>query len=663
MSNAFSERDKRSIAGRARTLLERLGEQDLLECREQYESECEQLFEAWRGTYPTDVSFDHRLEREGVTREECLQAICADKWIPDQPTPEWIDHLEELVEAVQQRTPQDILENPSQNWNVSGDHQANERIFGELSAAIAGYACDQLPDELADGVLSKTAIESLYEWFRRMFEGRFWRVPFAEFKGNVAAHEPDLATADPDEFRELPTEYYEEFLEYLFAGGFAELCREYPMYGRLLVTQFNQWEEQVRKFCTRLRSDYIRLANRFDVDGPLGEVVALEPLANDAFDDDRALMRVTFESGLTVVYKPRSVEIGATFYRVLDRLNDHLSTPNMNVPTYLVRDGYGWMEWVEYEERANEDAVKRYYRRAGTLICIAYFLGLIDCSVENLIVAGEQPVLIDVETVLQPYIRPDRRPVQSSLIEVVDDSVLGTGLLPYTLDYLEGENGPNQLATKLSGFGLSSDEAVLKGVTDPIVVKANTDIMTVERKSVSFNRSQNVPKVDGTDQPPRDYLAQIVEGFEQTYNTIVKLRDEDQLFEENGLFSDFEGVETCLLYRSWYRKTFKLLTSPESFHDGARFGLAMEWLAVPFCTDDTAKSPPWSLYDAERTALKHLKKPRFTCLTDELEIRMNGQRVGAKVDSTGLQRCRKRIASATSKDMHEQIKLIRECFD
>ena len=75
----------------------------------------------------------------------------------------------------------------------------------------------------------------------------------------------------------------------------------------------------------------------------------------------------------------------------------------------LNRDGYGWVEYVEYQPCSDETAVERFYQRAGMLLCSIYVLRGNDCHHENLIASGEHLVLIDMETLLHhdPHIFDD----------------------------------------------------------------------------------------------------------------------------------------------------------------------------------------------------------------------------------------------------------------
>ncbi|APX00245.1 LanM family lanthionine synthetase (plasmid) [Halobiforma lacisalsi AJ5] len=662
-SGVFSDEHKRLIVGRAQTLLERIDAGDSLEPSGLSEDENEEIFEEWEELFPSEEAFERRLEREGITKAECEDAIASDKLAEDEPLPEWIEQVENLAAWILAGDPDDYRA-PSTAADEPDSGDTDERPFPELSAAVGAYTRTRLADERVGKILSETAIEEMTSWFQIRFEERFIRILFVEFKTFTAAHDEDRAFADADDFEELPTEYYERFIEYLFTGGFVDLCQEYPMFARLVAVQIQQWVAHLEEFCERLEADRERLRERFSDGHSLGPVTDLKPLADDTHGDGRAIMRVEFDSGVTVVYKPRSVDAGETFYRVLDRIEDHLPLPDFKRPNYLCRDGYGWMEWIESAECPDESAVERYYKRAGSLLCIGYFLEFTDCQFENLIVSGEYPVLVDAETILHPYIIPDRKPTATGTSAVTDDSVLLTLLLPYSIENLASEDAPGDMPSRISGFSVASDPTDLEGVEYSVIKWPNTDVMSVERETASADRSENIPKVDSTDHPPEEYIDEIVDGFETTYETVLELRDDGRLSDEIGMPNAFETIENRLVYRPTMRYTavIKSLSSRKNLHNGANFGATIDALSVPLCTEQVSKPRPWHLYEAERAAIKRLDPPRITSQPDATEIQRNGENLGVKVDASGMDRSRKRIEAATRADMRKQIEFIRGCF-
>ncbi|ERH12559.1 MAG: Lantibiotic modifying enzyme, partial [halophilic archaeon J07HB67] len=71
---------------------------------------------------------------------------------------------------------------------------------------------------------------------------------------------------------------------------------------------------------------------------------------------------------------------------------------------------------------------------------------------------------------------------------------------------------------------------------------------------------------------------------------------------------------------------------------------------------------PWSLYEAERRALVRLDPPRFVYDTESGELASHDGPTGVEVDTRGVERARRRIASADEEDLQRQLELVRGCF-
>lgn len=638
----------RLIAGRARTLLERVENPDAMAGEESDET-VSTLLDDWREQFPDEATFERRLDQLGRSERECREALDSDRLSADEPLPEWVNLLDDLLTVVQGEFPDPNL--------VAAVETASdgEPLFGELSARIAAYGWRTLPETVIDA-LSESALAAMAAWFRRRFQSQFKRVLYVEFKSFVAARDEELARADPEEVEDPPSRYYEQFGEYLLDRGFYELCCEYPMFARQVTTQVRQWREHLTEFGRRLSADRTALAERF---GATGDVVQLEPLADDTHGDGRAVMRLAFESGASVVYKPRSVEAGAAFYDLLSDLNDHLPTPDFYAPTYSVRDGYGWMEWLDEESCSTEREVRRYYRRAGSLACLAYLLEFVDCQSENLLAAGEYPVLVDAETVLHPYVAVGSRPAHPGVSPAVEDSVLLTGLFPFDV----AEERESNLSAALAGFGTSAENVELGDVTGAWVRNVTSDVVTVEERPVEIERGQNVPTLDGDERLPDEYVGDLLDGFRETYETILTLRDDGRL-SDLGIPDALSGIDNRVIYRSTveYARVLRSISALDCLRNGARFGVAVDELAAPLCRNGITDGRSWALYDAERRALRRLDPPRFESRTDGRAFELDDRRVEAAAAEDGVTRARARIEAADETDLKRQLGLIRRCF-
>lgn len=652
MSGELTHRAKREMAARGQTLLERLQDVDSVQSGGRADLNAGAVMDDWRDQFPTSAAFETRLDYLETTRAECQEAFAGNILSEDRNLPLWVTQVTEIVAFVQRQDVDSLLEE-RETADTRGD-----RAFWVVVRAVGRYVQERALPEVVTERLRQSAIDEMVDWFEWRFYARFVRIIFVQFKQFVAAHDEDLAFADPEEFDDPPREYYKQFRRYLIGDGFADLCYEYPMFARLLTVQVNQWSQHLSEFSRRLERDHDALASTFSEDGKLGAVSSIEPLADDTHKDGRAVMSVTFESGTTVIYKPRSVDAGAAFYEFLDTLSTTLSIPEFDTPEYLCRDGYGWMECITVTDCADEAGVKRYYERAGALLAATYLLEFTDCHYENVVAAGEQPLILDAETVFHPYIDADHDPTETAAINTVDETALLSLLLPFESGQ---QYGPSiKLPVKVAGLGVDDSPTDLEVATKPSVEASNTDVMTIEHEQPTVSRSGNVPSVGGDSRVPRDYLSEILDGF----NTVYRAAADDAASPDfQSLAETFESVENRVVYRPTrtYASLLDTLMSHDTLRNGLRFGAAMEELAVPFCMTP-ASDPLWGIYEAERQALRQLDPPRFSSQPDSDRIDAHGGPTGEMASQPGLERSLERISTADDRDRKRQVEVIRGAF-
>ncbi len=141
---------------------------------------------------------------------------------------------------------------------------------------------------------------------------------------------------------------------------------------------------------------------------------------------------------------------------------------------------YGWVEEVEPRPCRDQRDVETFYYRAGMLVCLIYALEGNDCHQENLIAAGEHPVLIDHETMLQPRIRyfgppGEEGPLSLAVRFFYEDSVFRTALLP------RREIRPTGESYDVSGLG--GTEVQLTHRRRRIWENINTDAMRLRDRN------------------------------------------------------------------------------------------------------------------------------------------------------------------------------------
>lgn len=648
MGSIFTEAERRTIAGRARTLHERLaGPPNSRGTPPPIDSS--EIIDEWKDLFLDEQSFSARLEREDLTEEIVREQIEATKWPEQEPLPAWIETVTGLIQHIEARTPD------SDNGDSVCVSVPDDTVFPEILREMVRYACEQLPPDS----VQLEAIGPLTEWLVTRLESVCLRPLYIEFKSFVEYHDPDLLTTAPEEVSELPTTYYERFIASMFEQGFKNLCREYPVLARYLVRVIDHWADAVVTVSRRLQTDRSDLREQFDISGA---ITTFEPLARDTHAGGQIPIRITFESG-AVIYKPRPVESGVALYTILGRLNKRLDLPSFRIPAYISRDQYGWMEPIEYRDLPDSSAVGRYYERAGALLCVAYALNFIDGQLENLIVSGADPVLVDSETVFHPHIDPRLSVARTESAHLIERSLLSTGLVPWSFGEPE-EADETSWAGATAGFGAESGLSRITYLSQPTITAANTDVMTVERDEVRIGSHTNTPTVNGCDQPPHDNVDALIRGFTEAYTTIVTLHADGQFFSEIAPPELVEEIENRLVYRPTkrYHSILRSTVGHNPLRDGARTSVVFEQLIASFFHDEVDTNPPWSLYQAERRALRRRDVPRIGSRADQRTVSHDGEKLDFTADMSGYERCRTRLDAMDATDRHRQTWLLRKIF-
>jgi lantibiotic modifying enzyme len=94
------------------------------------------------------------------------------------------------------------------------------------------------------------------------------------------------------------------------------------------------------------------------------------------------------------------------------------------------------MEEIEPAACRGQGGVRRFYKRVGATVAIAYLLEAVDCHRDNMIAYGEWPILIDLETLSHPPPRAKNRRIA--------DRLHRTGF--FRLDLRKGEFQPESSA-------------------------------------------------------------------------------------------------------------------------------------------------------------------------------------------------------------------------
>ncbi len=226
-------------------------------------------------------------------------------------------------------------------------------------------------------------------------------------------------------------------------------------------------------------------------------------------------------------------------------------------------EGYGWLEFIEHRWCESVTAADRFYRRQGALLALLYAIDGTDVHYENLIACGDQPILVDAETLLHCGLPAAATAGADPAAQALDASVHRTGLLPHLLI---GDNG----ALDLSALGRT------EGGTYPSDVlrweNAGTDEMRVVRGPIPSPSAQNQPLPhDPAANTPTfghaDHRAALLEGFRAGYDAITRHRAE--LLDENSFLTRWAQSPARLIARAtrFYATLLEESTHPDLLRD------------------------------------------------------------------------------------------------
>lgn len=383
--------------------------------------------------------------------------------------------------------------------------------------------------------LDRILLSRLSELFARtLFRGfvlhRLVQTPHALLYGLPVLHDPDS------------TCLYEDYVSKLRSGGIDELFTDNPVLADLCVRLTELWIDSTGRFLARLSADAEDIAMAFLSDTTLGNVVSVAGELSDPHLGGQTVLKITFECGLKLAYKPRDLSLDAAWTAFLDWLCQYAAPESARAPTLLLKTGYGWVEWIDSQPCTDPAAAARFFERAGSTLCLLHFLRGTDFHFENVIVSGEWPVPVDLEALFQPVPPGDTTVSASGTAERLAakwlrDSVLSTGFLPQWLVIPGGHF--------MAIGGLFTEQHKLSG--HRTFVNVNTDAMAYESVSVRVPNANNIVILDGVSLSARAFAKDILGGYGAMYRFLLEQRS--TLLSRSGPLDAFRGSKVRVVLR------------------------------------------------------------------------------------------------------------------
>lgn len=445
---------------------------------------------------------------------------------------------------------------------------------------------------------------------------------------------------------DTPAERFLDFTHRLVGGSeLAEFLAAYPVLARVLGEACRQAVEGHLELLARLAEDREQLITELLSGADPGALVSVEP-GGDPHRGGKLTATLTFADGRQLIYKPRPLDLHGHFNELVDWLNDKTGL-GLRTVQLLRRPGYGWLGFVPHTPCADLSAVRRFYHRQGALLALLYVLDGTDMHYENLIADGDQPVLVDVETLFHPSPATVGVLSHDPAHAALRSSVYRTALLPLLLT---GEHG----VTDMSGLGGDAGEVAPRSTVD--WADPGLDSMHLVRRPGRTRGGRNRPRLDDVPMDPRDHEIALLTGFRASYEAIA--RHSRELLGPDGMLARCAADEIRYVPRptATYVALLDESTHPDALRDadGRSRLLDLLWDADP---------RQRRLVQFELADLWAGDVPLFMARPDSRDLwTADGTRVPKVLAAKGLSEVEAKIAAMSEIDQHRQEWIISACL-
>ena len=221
----------------------------------------------------------------------------------------------------------------------------------------------------------------------------------ARTASQAANWEVQAATADRSLLRDFSPGNKPSVHGYFFSGGVENevirLLENYPALARLWSVQIEAWWKFFGDFLQHAAAFARR--SRFKP-----HISSLEADLSDPHEGNRTVVRVQFGEDRQWFYKPRPGRQEREWFGLLGWINGKGFPYPFQILAVICRDTHCWMERAQPRKCRDKDEASALCFRLGALMCLVHLLRGVDFHPENVVRAGDQPVIVDCETLLHP---------------------------------------------------------------------------------------------------------------------------------------------------------------------------------------------------------------------------------------------------------------------
>lgn len=637
------------IAARATTLAERLIGDNLVAVPVDQSSIEQRLRRFQEQVAKGDPAlFDEILALHGHEPEAVKRALGPVRLADPTRLPAWIALLQEGLRASEDASAQ-------YRFLIDSEPMPFEQVLAPfvITAAAELRAKAGPTYELLDPKCHSIVERKLLDWVTHVCGPAL----MLEFSVLRLTNYPGPGTRAADWQGNGSAELHERFVRKMLDGGLSVFFAEYSVLARALTTLMKNWSDALAEFLIRLQADKELLSQTFSGGRDLGSVIDLQAGLSDPHHCARTVLAIKFSSGINIVYKPKSVETEAAYGDLLDWFSQHGLSLALKGPTVLSRAGYGWIGYIDHLACSTEEQLERFYKRGGMLLALYHLLDTTDIHDDNLIAAGEYPMLVDAETLITPPLHILEQKDQDAWAETaaarkLEASIPKSAMLPSWRIDRAGN------CHDMSGLGSTGGEEIEVAVWQG----TQTDAVNQQVGKAMVRRNRNVPfPKDALAQPSR-FIDRIEAGFTEAYRLLMAKRD--LLVARDGPLAKLARAPMRLVFRDTrvYFSLLKQSLEPNVTREGVDRSIQLSALNRILCISQP-RSRHLPVVTAELLSLEQLDIPAFTLFPETCALNSGRSCIDPEYFSaSGYDRVREKAAQLSLADCEEQCEFIRSTF-
>ena len=405
-------------------------------------------------------------------------------------------------------------------------------------------------------------------------------------------------------------------LNELRENDYALLRVSMPLLLPLLDRCVRQFADMMQEMFVRISENRREISETFFGGVDMGALTDFSCDGADLHFDGKCTVIVGCEQG-KFLYKPRDCGTDAFYQELVERWFSDITA----APRCIAGNGFGFCEFIQPESACEKDTVERYFRNFGGLAALFQALGSSDLHIENFLMRGDKPVLIDLETLFTPvpkvFGEKELPQKGAGFIDALNHSLFASSLLP------KDANGKNF--------------------------------------SPLMNRSdvwRGLPVLNGQVQTVQEHMDAFFRGFEAVYRRCMSIRDE---------LTAALGKAATLHVRRLIRNTNYYATLQKQLYSFAALGSAdkQEKILSKLCSyfEKMDAAFMFPLTDAEARALRRGDIPYFYAEADSCDLLAdNSVALPGYFKQSAVDHAQQRISRMSEAELRFEMQLLREAF-